>query len=161
MAGNLLNKYGTNNQAITITLASLGSTSQRQSTAIDNTSNTFIDALVFLIIKTGASGTTSTGFLNVYAFGTADGGTNYSDNAGASDAAITLTAPPNMRLIGSINAVANATTYKAGPFSVAAAFGGTLPDHWGIVVDNETGHALDATSGNFSVFYQGVEGQYT
>jgi len=148
--------YGSNNQAITCTLASLANNGQRQSTAIDNTSNLFLDALVSINIKTGASGTAATGQVNVYAFGTVDGGTNYTENAGATDAAITLTAPPNMRIIGVINAVANATTYKGGPFSVANAFNGVLPDHWGIVIENKTGGALDATEGNHFKAYQGI-----
>jgi hypothetical protein len=152
-------KYGSNNQALTCTLASLANNGQRQSTAVDNTSNLFLDALVSVNIKTGSSGTSSTGYVNLYACGTVDGGTNYTENAGATDAAITLTAPPNARLIGVINAVGNATTYKGGPFSVAAAFGGVLPDHWLIVVENKTGGTLDATEGNHFKAYQGVLGQ--
>jgi len=161
MAGDLNIKYGSNNQTITISVASLTNASARQSTAIDNTSNTFIDALVFVKLKTGGSGTSSSGYCNIYALGTADGGTTYTENAGSSDAAITLTNPTNAKLIGVVNMVANATTYYAGPFSVAAAFNGILPDHWIIVIENRTGATLDSTSGNFSVFYQGIEAQYS
>jgi hypothetical protein len=146
--------YGTNNQAITCTITSLGNTNQRQSTAIDNTSNDWLDALVFLKIKSNASGVSATGFINVYAYGTADGGTTYTDGATGTDGSITLTSPPNMRLIGVINVVADSTTYEAGPFSVAQAFGGILPDHWGIVVENLSGAALDGTTA--SAWYQGV-----
>ena len=89
-------KYGTNGQAITCTVASLGNTSARVATAIDNTSNLFLDALVFLKVKTGASGVASTGQINVYAIGTVDGGTTYTENAGSSDAAVTLTSPPGL-----------------------------------------------------------------
>src|SRR3990172_867482 len=119
-------KFGTGNQGITVTLASLADNGARESAAVDNTANLFLDALVMLKVKTGASGTLSTGYIEVYAYGTSDGGTTYSDGATGSDAAITLTAPPNARLLGVINAVANATTYKSGPFSIAAAFGGIL-----------------------------------
>lgn len=159
MAGNLLNKYGPNNQSITCTITSLANNGQRQSTAIDNTSNTFIEALVFVTVKSAAALTSSTGYVNVYAYGTVDGGTNYTDGATGTDGSITLTIPPNMRLIGSINVVANSTTYKGGPMAVSVAFGGTLPDHWGIVVENKTGATLDASVG--AAIYQGVEGQYT
>jgi hypothetical protein len=159
MAGNIQNKYGTNNQAITCTFTSLTNNSQRQSTAIDNTSNLFEDVLVFVKVKSGASGTSSSGVVNVYAYGTADGGTTYSDGAAGADGAITLTSPPNMRLIGQINVVANATTYEGGPFTAALAFGGVLPDHWGIVIENKTGATLDASVG--SAWYQGVEHAYT
>ena len=152
-------KYGTSNQAITVTLASLANNSARASTAVDNTSNLFLDALVAINIKTGASGTSSTGYVNVYAYGTADGGTNYTEAATGSDAAITLVVPTNLRLIGSLNCVANATTYKAGPFSVAAVFGGAMPDKWGIVIENKTGGTLDGTEGSHLKVYQGVYGQ--
>ncbi len=158
MAGNLLNKYGTNNQAITCTFTSLANNGQRQSTVVA-TGNNAIDAMVFVTVKTNASGTSSTGFVNVYAYGSVDGGSNYSDGATGSDGTITLTGPANMRLIGTVNAVANATTYKAGPFAVSLAFGGVLPDHWGIVIENKTGATLDASVG--AAIYQEIEGQYT
>lgn len=150
-------KFGSSNQAITCTITSLANNGQRQSTAVDNSGTLFLDVLVFVKVKSNASGTSSTGYVNVYAFGSADGGTTYSDSAGASDAAITLTSPPNMKLIGAINVVANSTTYNAGPFSVAAAFGGVLPDHWGIVIENKSGATLDASVG--SSWYQGILAQ--
>lgn len=150
-------KYGSNNQIITCTLTSLANNGQRGSAAIDNTSNLFLDALVFLKIKSGGSGTSASGYVNVYAYGTADGGTTYSDGVTGTDAGQTLTSPPNLRLIGVINMVANSTTYDGGPFSVAAAFGGIFPDHWGIVVENKSGGTFDGTTA--SAWYQGVEAQ--
>lgn len=152
-------KYGTGNQTITVTLASLTNNSQRESTAIDNTTNLFLDALVGGKVKSPASATSATGSINVYAYGTDDGGTTYSDGATGSDAGITLTAPPNVRLIGVINVVANAVTYKFGPFSVAAAFGGILPASWGLIFENKTGGTLDSTGGNHAIHYQGVLAQ--
>lgn len=152
-------KYGTSNQAITCTLASLANNAARASTYVDNATNLFMDALVSINIKTGASGTVSTGYVNVYAYGTSDGGTNYTENATGSDAAITLVSPTNLKLIGIINCVANATTYKSGPFSVAQAFGGQLPERWGIVIENKTGGAFDSTEGNHIKVYQGVLAQ--
>jgi hypothetical protein len=148
------NAYGSSNQSITITFTSLTSASQRGGAAIDNTSNLYPDALVFVKVKSASSSTSAAGFINVYAYGTADAGTTYSDGVGGTDAGVTLTAPPNLRLIGTINVVANSTTYEGGPFSVAAAFGGLLPDHWGIVIENKTGATLDASIG--SAWYQGV-----
>jgi hypothetical protein len=151
-------KYGASNQAIIVTLASLANASARASTAIDNTTNLFLDALVSINIKSGASGTSASGTVNVYAYGSADGGSNYTENASGTDAAITLTSPTNLRLIGLINTTANATTYKA-TFSVANAFCGILPDHWGIVVLNSSGGALDSTEGNHLKVYQGILAQ--
>ena len=152
-----INELLNNNNSLTITLASLANTSARQSTAIDNTTNQDLDAGVMVKIKTAAASTSATGYVNVYAFGSADGGTTYTEGAGATDAAITLTSPPNVRLIGRINAVANATTYIAGPFSAAAAFG-YLPGKWGIIVENQTGATLDSTAGNFAAIYERIRG---
>lgn len=159
MASTIESKYGTSNQAITITITSLTNNSQQQSTAVDNTTNLFLDALVFVKIKSAAASTSATGYANIYAYGTADGGTTYSDSATGTNGTITLTAPPNMRLIGVVNIVANATTYNAGPFCVTPAFGGVLPDHWGIVVENKSGATFDASVG--SAWYQGVQAQTT
>jgi hypothetical protein len=146
--------YGSTNQTITCTITSLANNGQRGSTAIDNTSNLFLDALVEVKVKSAASSTSANGYVNVYAYGTADGGTNYSDGITGSDSNATLTVPPNVVLIGRINVVANSATYIGGPFSVASAFGGVLPDHWGIVIENKTGATLDASIG--SSWYQGI-----
>lgn len=152
-------KFGTSNQSITVTLASLSDGSARESTAVDNSTNLYLDTLVQLVIKTGATGVSSTGFVAVYAYGTADGGTTYSDSATGTDAAITLTSPPNATRIGICNTVANATTYECPPMSVAVAFGGVLPEKWGIIIENKSGAALDSTEGNHKKFYQGVFAQ--
>jgi len=148
--------YGTNNQTITVTLASLATAGARESTVVDNTTNKFLDALVFLKVTSGGASTSSAGYVNVYAYGTANGGTTYTQSATGSDAGITLTVPPNARLIGSCNVVANAVTYNCGPFSVKVAFGGVLPDKWGVIIQNVSGGTLDADAGDHAVFYQGV-----
>jgi hypothetical protein len=158
MATDIKSKYGTSNQAVTVTLASLANNGARSSAAVDNSTNCYLDALIQLVLKSGASGVSSTGYVNVYAYGTVDGGTTYPEGAGT-DAGVTLTSPTNLRLIGVINLVANATTYKSEPMSVAAAFGGVLPDHWGIVLENKTGAALDSTEANHTKIYQGVYAQ--
>jgi len=147
--------YGTSNQSITCTLTSLANNGQQGSLAIDNTSNLFLDAFVQLKIKTASSAVAATGSINVYAYGTADGGSDYSDAVTGTNASQTLTSPPNLRLIGVINANVVSTTYVGGPFSVAAAFGGVLPDHWGIVVENKTGAAFDGTVA--SAWWQGLQ----
>ena len=145
-------KYGTSGQTLTITLASLGNNSGRQSSQIDNTTDLFLDVLIMMAIKTGASGVTSSGIIEVRAFASVDGGTTRTDSAGSTDAAITVVNAP---LLGVIQATANATTYKAGPWSLAQAFGGIVPHRWGIIVVNRTGGALDSTEGNHTKVYHG------
>lgn len=160
MAGDLKQKFGTSNQSITCGIASLANNSLRQSTYVDNATNLYMDVLVFVKVKSGASGTSSTGMVNVYAYATADGGTTYTDGASGSDGSITPTSPTNLRFLGTINVVANATTYYGGPFSMAAAFG-CVPERWGIVIENKSGATLDSTAGNHACFYQGLLQQYT
>jgi hypothetical protein len=160
MAGNIQNKYGGNGQAVSVTLASLASGSKRASTAVDNSTNVYTDSLLAVKVKSGASGVSSTGYVDVYAYGTVDGGTTYSGGCTGTDAAFSGQLSALFKL-GRIAVIANATTYPGGPWSVASAFGGSLPDHWGICIDNESGAALDSTEGNHLKLYQGVEGQYT
>jgi len=149
--------YGTAGQAITITLNSLANNAFRASLAIANTQ--WRDVLVQLIIKTGASGGSSGSVLNVYAYGSADGGSHYSDGIGGTDAVVTPTANPNFVFLGFIACPSNATTYTSHPMNVAHAFGGVMPPNWGIVVENKFGGGLDSTAGNFSAFYQGISDQ--
>lgn len=154
----LKSSYGASGQTITCTLASLANTGQRSGLAIDNTSDLAVDVLVQMKIKSGASGVSASGYANIYAYGTTDGGTTYPEGAGT-DTGVTLTSPPNVRLIGTLNIVANATTYIGEPMSVAAAFGGILPQKWGIIVENKSGAAFDGTEGNHAKLYQEIFGQ--
>lgn len=152
-------KYGPSNQPITITVASLPNLAARASTAINNATTLALDALVFFRLRTASALVSATGFIEGYAYGSADGGASYTEGATGTDAAITLTSPPNVRPIGIINAVAPNVTYLAGPVSVAAAFGGVLPERWGIILRNNTGAALQSVSADHAVFYQNVFGQ--
>ncbi len=149
------NEYGTADQAITITLASLGSTSLRESTAVDNGTNNFIDALVGGIVTTG---TTPTGTkINVYAYGAVGDATQYSGSATGSDAAYgsgTGQIKENLFLVGVITVDATGEAYEVGPFSVASAFEGVLPVKWGVVFENLTGVTFSASG--HDITYQGI-----
>lgn len=158
-AADVKSKYGTQGVAMTCTLAGLANAAARECTVVDNTTNLYLDAGVFFIIKSNAAGTSSTGYVNFYAYGTANNGTNYTQSATGSDAGITLTAPPNVKMVGRCNVVANATSYSCGPFAVAPAFGGLLPQKWGIIVENQTAAALDNTEGSHLKVYQGFYAQ--
>lgn len=157
MAQTIKPLYGTGGQAITVTLASLGSGSARASTAVDNTTNLFVDALLQVKVKVGT--VVAPSYVNIYAYATVDGGTSYSDSITGTDAAYTISNPSNLVLIDSIYCPTNTATFISSPRSIAAAFGGVLPQKWGIVVENKTGAALDATAGNFLAQYQGVQMQ--
>lgn len=158
--GDIKAKFGTSNQTIVCTLTSLGNGSARESTVVDNSTNLFMDALVTVKLKAGSSGVSTSGYVNIYAYGTVDGGTAYSEALTGSDAAATLTSPTQLRLVGVIHVVANNGSYRAGPFSVAQAFGGVLPEKWGLVVENKSGAALSSTGSDHELRYQGVYATY-
>lgn len=151
--------YGTNGQTITCTLASLASGSARESTSIDNRTNLYLDALVFMQLKTGAGSIGTDPYAYVYVAGTVDDGTTWPDTVTGADAAITLNTTTQLRLLGAVWLGAATTTYKAGPWSVASVFGGVMPAEWSIVVKNNCGVALDATEGNHKKLYQGIQAQ--
>jgi len=139
--------------AITVTLTSLANGSGRESTVIDNTTNKYLDALVRVKTNGQAGGT---GPLDVYVYA-ALGDTTYSDGATGSDAAFTAANRKNSRYLGSI--IMNAATAVTGLLaSVASAFGGVLPDKWGLIVVNSSGAALSATGGDHVVEYEGIYG---
>ena len=152
-------QYGSSNQAITVTLTSLASAAARESTVVSNTTNLFLDALVSMKSKSATGTIGGDKAIYVYAYGSADGGTTYPDNVTGSDAGITLVSPTQLRLIGVLNVPASNTAYDGGPWSVASAFGGVLPEKWGIVVQNVTGLALSSTAGDHALWYQGILGQ--
>ena len=144
--------------AITCTLTTLANAASRQSLVVDNTANLYLDALVSLTIKTAAGSLATTPYVDVFAYALADAagaGPNYTDAATGTDAAFTLATNYNLKQIGRVNVNAAATNTYSPPFSVAQAFGGNLPSKWGIVVNNQTGLALDASI--HSASYIGVQ----
>lgn len=153
-------KYGAANQAITVTLNGLANGGIRASTAIDNSANLFLDALVQLLIDTGNVGPPSGDQrVMVFAYGTADGGTTYSGGATGVDAAYGAVAgqlATNLVLLGIIEVDAQNETFESDVFSIASAFGGAMPQKWGIVIYNDIGQALGAAS---AAFYQGIMAQ--
>jgi hypothetical protein len=152
--------YGASGQAMTITLASLTSTSARASTAVDNTTNLFEDVLFFVKTTSAAAATSATGYVNIYGYGSVDGGTTYPEGITGADAAVTLSNPPNLVLLAQITLNANSKTATAGPFSFCRQYGiDRLPARWGLVFVNLSGATLNATAGNHAITWQGINGQ--
>lgn|SRR5574338_370708 len=118
----------TNSQPITITLTSVANSATATSSAIDNSTNKYLSALVKVQIKTNAAGTSSTGSCSVVLIRSTDGGATYDDGA----------------FLGSLPAVANATTYTR-IFSTEQL--GPIGTHWKIAVTNNSGATLDASVG--------------
>lgn len=136
--------------SITITANSLGSGSARESTAVDNSSNLYLDAIVRVSVSVGTVANPKE--VRVYVYGSEDGSV-YEDPCTGSDAAITLEDPPVTRLARVIPTPTSSKVYEA-LFSVAQCFGGSMPRKWGIIIDNQTGAALAAS--NNSASYSGV-----
>jgi len=153
-------KYGAGGQSISITINSLAHDAKRESTAVDNATNCYLDALVQVRIATNTT-TASSGDKSVYVYacGTGDGGTSYSGNASGSDAAFGTDPQQlnNCRLIGVIYTPTQNKIYESDLMSVASAFGGNLPQRWSIVVHNRTGQTLK--NADCSAFYQGIHAQ--
>jgi hypothetical protein len=151
--------YGTTT-ALTITLASLATDANlvagRQSTVVDNGSDDAVDALVGGKVTTGTTPTAARQ-IEVWAFGSYDD-TEYGGGAGASDANFTPDAKSLMRLLTIIPTVSTSDkAYRWGPFSIAQAFGGVMPEKWGIYIVHNTGVNLNATGGNHEAHYTPVK----
>ena len=146
--------------SLTITLASLGAAGARASTTVSNATTLYEDALLMFKMTLAASAVSVTGYINVYAFGSLDGGTTYPEGATGTDGAVTLSVPPNLTLVAQLTANTNGQVCVFGPVALCAQVGwARLPPLWGVVVVNQSGAALNGTAGNHFVQYMGVNGQ--
>jgi hypothetical protein len=124
--------------ALTLTLASLANGSARQSTIVDNSSTDYPAALLYIRIKSSASGPTAGNVYEIYLL--RGDATVRDDGAGASDAGITI---ENAPLLGTIIVTNTANKNFYGVFDTSAL--GPLGPEWGIAVKNNSGQALSAT----------------
>jgi hypothetical protein len=146
---------------ITITLASLATDTNlltgRESSALDNSSNLYLDYLVSGKITTGTSPTTARS-IQVWAVGSWDG-TTFPDVFDGSDSAETVTSANHKaaicRFIAEMATDATSDrTYHFGPVSLASAFGGVLPVKVVFFVTHNTAVNLNSTSGNHQIRIQ-------
>lgn len=150
--------------ALTITLASLASSSTlvagRESTAVDNTTNKYLDYLLAGKIRAGTSPTDARE-IRVYVYGSQNDTPLYPDTIDGTDSDETITSA-GVRDAGLKLAAVIATNntsdrdYFFGPISVAALFGGTLPKFWGVWITHSTGVNLNSTGGNHIISQTGV-----
>ena len=134
--------------SITISFNSKGDGTGRESTAIDNSSNLYLDAIVRVSVAVGTVANEKR--VLVYAYGSEDGSV-YPDTVTGSDADITLENPSVLTLACAIPVPSNSKTYESDAFSIARLYGGVMPRKWGIVVVNRSGAALSG-SGNTASF---------
>lgn len=147
----------------TITLTSLASDTNllagRESTAIDNTTNLYLDYLVSGKVTTGTSPTTARS-IEVWAIGSWDG-TNWPDVFDGTDSGETITSANHKasicRFVASMSTDATSDrVYHFGPVSIASVFGGTVPPKFVIFVVHNTAVNLNATAGNHQIRIQPV-----
>jgi len=144
-------------QTITLTATSVTDGAWRQSAAINNSTNLFEDALLGGTLQTGTTPTDG-GTIDIYIYASYDG-TKYTAGASGSDEA--YTADGEEYLLHLIESIVVDTTsdidYVFGPRSVAALFGGTMPQKWGVVIENNSGATLHATGTNNEIQFTGVK----
>jgi hypothetical protein len=130
-------------QTITITASTLASGSARQSDAV--TSDTAVNLVDYRIYvkPTSASGT-PTGSKAVFVWvAISDDTSNWTGNATGSDSAITLDSPHQFAL-GCVIPFPTSAITRGGSFSLRAACGGTIPNKWAIIIENQIGFAFTA-----------------
>lgn len=145
----------------TITLASLATSSTkvagRESTAVDNTTNKYLDFLVAGKITTGTS-PTDTKSIEIWAYGSTDDTPTYPDVLDGSDSAETFTsvdirnAAANFLMDTATNNTSD-RPYWFKPTPLSLAFGPTIPKHHGLWVTHDTGVNLNSTGGNHDLSY--------
>lgn len=145
MANEIQIKDGTAT-ALTITLASLATSSARQSTTIDNSTTQFPSVIIFVKITSGTVAPTAGQVYEIYLL--RSDGTVADDGAGASDAAITI---ENAPLLGTIVVTNTASKAFYGVFDTSTL--GVLGATWGIAVKNATDQSLHSTGGNHAIRY--------
>lgn len=146
-------------QTLNCTIAALSSssTAARGSAVIDNTTNLYDDAILYVAVKTSGTAIGQDKSVYVYLYGS-ENGTNYegsgSENVG-SDAAVFVENPTDLR--GPIVIACPGTTRQYGVASSVAQFwGGRMPRKWGFVVRNSTNNPLDPTESNHIKSFTGI-----
>lgn len=151
---------------VTISVASLASSATfvagQESSVVDNTTNKYVDAVLYGKIRVGTTPTVNTE-IRVYVFGAPGDAATYPDVMDGTDSAETLTSVGVgrgfLKLAAALDVDAT-TSDRDYPFlvaSLAQIFGGVLPQRWSVFVTHNTGVALNATAGNHFVKFVGIK----
>lgn len=150
--------------SLTLGLASLATDSSqlagRQSTAVDNTSNLYLDYLVSGKIKMGTSPTAGKA-VEVYLYGALNDTPAYPDQITGSDGNVTMTTRDILAaccplLASFVTTTTTGQVLYMRPMGIAQFFGGILPPKWGLFVVHNSGVSLDSTAGNHVFSYTPV-----
>jgi hypothetical protein len=140
--------YGTST-GITLTLNGLASSATvgRCSTAVDNSSTLFADAMITVSITTGSGSMANDKAVYVYLYASEDG-TNYincESGTLGTDAAYT-TIVPTIHKLAAVIPVATASKIYTTVFNILSVLG-FMPRKWGLIVVNYSGQSLYAGTG--------------
>lgn len=162
VSATLKTTFGTATAFTKTNLATLASsvTAGWKSNAIDNTTTRAIDALVGIELASVVAAPAGSKTLYIYAYGLIEGTAYTSTGDGLIDGTegtVTFpsvtTLPVVCKLIGTVPYPVTTKAINGGPFSVAAAFGGIMPDKWGIAIIHDMhASALSVTN----AFYQEI-----
>lgn len=126
----------------------------RESTKVDNETATLALDVIIGGSFTGPATGQAAGVIEIYAYGSWDGGTTFTSDITGTDGALTLVAATKqlLRLVTVIttNAVAS-EVYKWGPISLAQVWGGWIPSDWGLWGVHSAGGALTASTTKYQV----------
>ena len=160
-------KYGAAWTDLTITLAALATSATkvagRESAAIDNSADLFLDVLLGGKITTGTTPTDAK-TIEVWVYGENLDDDTYNDVLDGTDSDETITSDDIKNSALKLAAVISTNdtsdrVYYFGPISVARLFGGRMPRKWGVFVAHDTGVNLNATGSNHQISYRGVLAQ--
>ena len=150
---------------LTITLTGLATSSDftagRESTAVDNSSTLYVDALLSGKITVGTTPTITTQIL-VYVFSPINDTPTYPDVMDGTDSAETITSAGvgrgflKLAAVLDVSATTSDRVYPFGQVSIAQLFGGVMPKTWAVFVTHNTGVNLNITATNHEISYQGI-----
>ena len=160
MAGTIFGAFEPS-ATLTFTLNGLSNGATRYSTVVANTGATlYLDALVTASCFI-ATTPTSDQMVSFFVYGSVDGGSTYTDNVDGTDGDLT-TGRRNAGSLGILAMTSPNVVCRGGPWSVAQACGGVLPQRWGVIAVNGTGTYLSNANANAcEVKYQHIFEQYT
>jgi hypothetical protein len=151
---------------LTITLASLASSTTflagRESTAIDNTTNKYVDGHLSGKITVGTTPTTNTQ-IQVYVFEPIEDTPAWPDVMDGTDSDETLTSAGvgrgflKLAVALDVDSTTSNRTYPFSGVAIAPLFGGAMPERFGVFVTHNTGVALNATGSNHEISFAGIK----
>jgi hypothetical protein len=134
----------------------------RESTAVSNTTNLYLDYMIGGKATTGTTPTAARVIL-IRVYGSLNDTPLYADVLDGTDSTETFTSADIMLaatrpLLQTGTSNTSDRTYWMGPTSLAEAFGWLLPKTFGLYGTHDTGANLNATAGNHAFYHTGVYG---